>query len=420
MEPNKLKNILIPYGHWPPSNLAGVHRARLIGNFLTQLGYHPIVVTIKPEYYEEKLDHDMLKTVSPDIEVHHVDAKPVGKIRVIGDIGIRGFKPMKAKCLEIIQSRQIDFIWIPIPSFYSSLLGPELFKKTGVPYGIDYIDPWVRDISNIPGWRIKLSLMVAKYLEPKAVKHASLITGVSTPYYQAVLDRNFKNKAIVHAGMPYGFDPNDHKIELPQVKPPWEDDDDVKPWVYAGAFLPNSYLFMDCFFEAIKRMRTKGVWDEQIRLYFVGTGAYQHKSIAEYAQDHGIADIVKEDRSRYPFLHILQYLNRANTVMVIGSTEKHYTASKTYQSLLSEQPVFAMFHGESTATQVMEECKADRFTCRYMDGMEREKIIGETEKILQDRIEFDGSWKPDLKALDKYSALQSAKVLVEKINQIID
>jgi hypothetical protein len=59
-----MKNILIIYPHWPPSNLAGVHRARLIANFLPEFDWHPIILTVDPDYYEEKPDWDMLKTVN--------------------------------------------------------------------------------------------------------------------------------------------------------------------------------------------------------------------------------------------------------------------------------------------------------------------------------------------------------------------
>jgi hypothetical protein len=417
---SELKNILIPYPHWPPSNLAGVHRARLIGNYLTQLGYHPIVVTVKPEYYEEKPDLDLVKTVSKDIEVHKVDAKPIGSVRIIGDIGIRAFKSMKTKCLELLDTRKIDFIWIPIPSFYTSLLGPTLFKKSGVPYGIDYIDPWVRDTTNQPGLRVKLSILVAKFLEPIAVKHASLISGVSTPYYQPVLDRNFKNKAIEHVGMPYGFDQNDHAIVIDPVRAPWDEDKDVKPLIYAGAFLPNSHYFIHELFKAIKELKNEGKLDPQIRLYFIGSGQNHNTSIQEYAVQNGIGDIVFEDRSRYPYLHVLQLLSRAKGVMVIGSTEKHYTASKTYQSLLSKKPVFAMFHQESSASQVMHETEADSYLVEYNE----EHSVTSFHQDIKDRFSSfqknEISWTPKLSELEQYSSLESARKLVDKINIIVN
>ncbi len=148
---------------------------------------------------------------------------------------------------------------------------------------------------------------MAPTLEPYAVKKAALITGVSTPYYQPVIDRNFTTPPV-HVGMPYGFDPKDHEIELVDLELPWDDQPHCKPWLYAGAFLPNSHLFVQSFFESIAALKAERKWDDTIRLYFVGTGPYPAKRITAYAKDYGLEDIVFERRERFPFLHILNFL----------------------------------------------------------------------------------------------------------------
>ena len=287
-----MKNILIIYPHWPPSNLAGVHRARLIANFLPDFDWKPIILTVHPDYYEEKPDWDILKTVNKDIEVIHVPAKKVGKPRIIGDIGLRAFTQLKKKALEILKNREINFVWIPIPSFYTAVLGRVLYNKTKIPYGIDYIDPWVRDISNRKNLRAILSNLVARFLEPYAVKKATLISGVSTPYYQSVLDRNFKNKTIEHIGMPYGFDPNDHQIKLENINYPWDDYPGCIPFIYAGAFLPKSDLFTDLLFKAIAELKAEEQWNQKVKLFFIGTGNYSHKSVEEFSSHHLVEDVV--------------------------------------------------------------------------------------------------------------------------------
>lgn len=411
------KTMLIIYPHWAPSNLAGVHRARLIGNFLPLMGWKPVVVTVDEQYYEEPPDKDIYRTFRNHFEVHKCEARPVQKPRIIGDIGLRAFRRIFSKALTVIGQQKIDFIWIPIPSFYMALIGRLLHNKTNIPYGIDYIDPWVRDISNRKNFRAVLSLWLAKILEPYAVKKASLISGVSEAYYMPVIRRNFKNKPIKHVAMPYGFDPADHQIQIQGIKPPWFGLQNVRPWIYAGAFLPNSGLLLDKFFETISLFRKQQQWDSRIRLFFIGTGHYKHKSIAEYATDHHIADIVVEDRDRKPFLHVLNYLNNAEGVMIIGSTEPHYTASKTFQSLLSQQPVFAMIHAQSSASKIMHECLADNYLVKYnptidinnwADLHQKLKAFAETEK----------NWQPVLSKLHRFSAKESARKLVEKINEI--
>ena len=100
------------------------------------------------------------------------------------------------------------------PSFYAALLGRWLHASTGIYYGIDYIDPWVH---NFPGSnkifsRHWFSTKFAKFLEPIAVKNASLITGVAEGYYADVLARNPQLQKKVNGAMPYGGEVLDHTI----------------------------------------------------------------------------------------------------------------------------------------------------------------------------------------------------------------
>ena len=51
------KNILIISPHFPPSNLASVHRSRIFAKHLPAFGWSPIILTIHEKFYEEELDH---------------------------------------------------------------------------------------------------------------------------------------------------------------------------------------------------------------------------------------------------------------------------------------------------------------------------------------------------------------------------
>ena len=65
-----------------------------------------------------------------------------------------------------------DFIWIPIPSWYTSLLGRVAQRKFGIPFGIDYIDPWVYQLTEYEKTfsRQWWTRQVALRLEPKAIR----------------------------------------------------------------------------------------------------------------------------------------------------------------------------------------------------------------------------------------------------------
>ncbi|HEX5170351.1 MAG TPA: hypothetical protein VFW11_14335 [Cyclobacteriaceae bacterium] len=435
-----MKNILIIYPHWPPSNLAGVHRPRLMANYLHLYGWHPIVLTVHQNFYEETPDFSLGQTVADHVEVLKVNARDVRKPRLIGDIGLRGFSNLYRQALRILRMRKIDFIWIPIPSFYMALLGRLLHRKTKVPYGIDYIDPWVRDITGRKNWRNLFSNSLAEILEPIAIKKSVLITGVSEAYYMPALERNFKSSEIIsstalhrsgdlarqngrvvtHLAFPYGFDPHDHEIKLEKIELPWKGIPGCKPLVYAGAFLPNSRPFIDSFFKSIRALRDEHLWDENVHLFFLGTGNYVGKTIRDYAKDSGIETIVHETRDRFPFLHILNFLSRSFGVMVIGSTERHYTASKVYQAVLSKRPVLALLHEESSACRVLKEVKAGDYTVDWTPALGDQRFQEKIRHNLSRLISGNEPWSPDYTLLEeKYSSRALAKSLADGIDDVL-
>jgi len=413
-----MKNLLIIYPHWYPCNLAGVHRPRLLGNFLSEFGWNPIILTVKPEYFEEEPDSDFHLTFSSEFKEYRVNSLRTKRNLIpIGDIGLRAFLHLYKGAKKIIAEQKIDFIFIPIPSFYVALLGRMIYSKTKIPYGIDYIDPWVRDISTRKNLKSRLSIWIAKFLEPIAVKHASLISGVSQAYYQPVLERNFKNKQIHEVAMPYGFDPHDHQIKLPNLKPLLENSKHTKIIIYAGAFLPKSHYFIKSLFKAISNLTKTKQISSNFKLYFLGTGSYTGKNIEEYAAEYSISDIVFEYRNRLPFLQIINHLSNSFGVLVIGSTEKHYTASKIFQAILSGKPVFAMLHQESSAIQILAEAQANQFTIAYAEDITEAEFDKNTQNYFLQFLE-NTQWKPNFNALEPFSARNSAKKLAEKLNII--
>lgn len=379
-------------------------------------------MTVSPEFYEEAPDPDLCRTVADHVKIHETKAFGVGRVRLIGDIGLRGFFQLRTAALKLIKEERPDFVWIPIPSFYTAILGRLLHGKTGVPYGIDYIDPWVRPLhpSQNRFSRAGLSLLLAKLLEPIAVKKASLISGVSRPYYQPVLERNFRNRAVIDVAMPYGFDPNDHTLEPTDQSLLWDEQTDA--WIYAGAYLPKSALFFKHFFKAIQRLRQTDNWSPRVKFFFVGTGPYPGKGITEIAEEFGLRDIVVECRDRFPFLRIQRFLRNASRVLLIGSVDRHYTASKTFQCVLSQRPVLAILHHESTAATFLTDSSADQYLVPYKpeedEALFSQKVSEAIRSLLTEGC--DTRWNPDLKSLDSHSSRQSAKMLADGLTRAIE
>lgn len=354
-----MKKILIITPHFPPSNLAGVHRPRLFSNHLRSFGWEPVILTVHEKYYEEEPDWNLVKLLPADLRIEKVTAFTLTKPRLIGDIGMRAFFQLYRKAKQLIRNENIDFLFIPIPSFYCALLGRWLHSSTGIFYGIDYIDPWVHEFpgSNKLFSRHWFSTKLAKLLEPIAVKNASLITGVAEGYYQAVLERNpHLNNKIVYGAMPYGGEESDHLMvkELRIKSYLFKKEEGVFKFVYAGAMLPKAYTVLDAIFKSIAATEPA----TKTEFHFIGTGKTPNDSegfnIKPLAKQYGLWEsVVFEYPKRIPYLDVLVHLEQADGVFILGSTEAHYTPSKSYQGVISGKPVLAVLHKDSTAVEVL-------------------------------------------------------------------
>jgi len=377
-----LKKILIISPHFPPSNLASVHRPRLFANHLKTFGWEPVILTVHEDYYEETPDWNLVKLLPANLRIEKVRAFKNTRPRLIGDIGLRAFFQLYKRAKHLIRTEGFDVLYITIPSFYCALLGRWLHSSTGIPYGIDYIDPWVHEF---PGSekilsRHWFSTRLAKFLEPIAVKKASLITGVAEGYYKAVLERNphLKTQAVVGA-MPYGGEQQDHAmLQQLDLKPYlFEKQADRLLLVYAGAMLPKAYLPLEAIFKSIKAQKEVFV---NVEFHFIGTGktpddaaGYNIKALAE---QYGLWEsVVFEYPKRIPYLDVLVHLQQADGIFILGSTEPHYTPSKSYQGVLSGKPILAILHKESTAVDVLQRSGAGMVLAFNGDG-----DIGRIEK----------------------------------------
>ncbi|HMO33455.1 MAG TPA: hypothetical protein PKE07_10720 [Lacibacter sp.] len=416
-----MKKILIISPHYPPSNLAAVHRSRLFAQHLPAFGWEPVLLTVHEKYYEEHPDWNLHKLLPRDQQIVKVNAWPVTRPRLIGDIGLRAFFQLRKMALEIVRKQRIDFVYIPIPSFYVSLIGPYLHRKTGVKYGVDYIDPWVHVFPGSEKMfsRHWFSTQLAKWLEPMAVKNASLITGVAEGYYKGVQDRNpglLQN--CVFGAMPYGGEEADHAaVKQLGLKPYLFQSNGKLQLVYAGAMLPKAYEPLRQIFHAIAAGRDSF---DNVEFHFIGTGKTPNDpegyNIRPLAEEFGLwKSIVFEYPARVPYLDVLVHLEVAGAVFILGSTEPHYTPSKTYQGVLSGKPIIAVLHEASTAVQVLQQSGAG--VVLPFNGEEGVRVIAEQWLSTWQRfLQFKDRFTPDRvdhSSLQPYSAYAVTRKLAE-------
>jgi hypothetical protein len=140
-------------------------------------------------------------------------------------------------------------------------------------------------------------------------------------------------------------------------------DDGCFHLVYAGALLPKARGVMQRLLEAVACLRQRDHRSaRRLRLHFIGTGKSptdpEGHNVLPLARRLGVAEVVTEHPHRMAYLDVLKSLTNASGVLIVGSTEPHYTPSKVYQAVQSRRPVLALLHEASTAVTVLEQSRA--------------------------------------------------------------
>lgn len=398
----------------------------MFAKHLPNFGWNPIVLTVDEKFYEEKPDLDLIDLIPPDQRLERVGAYKLTKPRVIGDVGLRAFFQLKKRAIEIISEEKIDFVYIFIPSFYLSLLGPILHKRFGIKYGIDYIDPWVHFF---PGSEKKLSrhwwsTFFSKILEPIAIKHVSLITGVSERYYLPVFERNrLLNEKVTTVAIPYGWDKDDFRVNQVIGKDDliFSKNEKIK-LVYPGAFLPQSKKLLESFFKVISSNRELFMG---VEFYFIGTGkqvdSVMTSPIKGIAEEYGVyGEVIFEFSKRLSYLNTLNHIVKAEGLFILGSSEEHYTPSKLFNAFITRKPIFAILHHKSSGKEIIENTDwgiVTPFNNQQPLTVFEENIFEDFKRWLD--FNQAAQWKFDDKEANKYSISSLTSKLNDAISSVL-
>jgi len=158
----------------------------------------------------------------------------------------------------------------------------------------------------------------------------------------------------------------------------------------------------------------------RLRVHFVGTGSSPddpngHRVLPR-ARDAGVAGMVDEHPHRIGYVDTLNHLEQCNAVLVLGSTERHYTPSKVFQAILSKRPVFAMLHAESTAIGMIEAARAGRVLPLTAEAMPRPDAVAAGLGALVGDPPYDSS-AVDGAAFEFLSARASTRALADALDQ---
>jgi hypothetical protein len=354
-----MKRALIVSPYFLPCNLAGVHRPRLLAQGLAEFGWEPVVLTVHPQYYGELAEPGLSRLIPDSLRIERVDAvRPALSSELgIGDLSLRAFRPMRRRMRQLLSRKEVDLVFVSVLPGYAGLLGSWAKQKFGVSFVLDYQDPWVSDWgAGQPGFsKAGVAHWLATVIEPRFAPWADAVTAVSNATLDSLRKRGLLSPETPTAELPIGSDPHDHDVAREVGKSRLE----KKPGTFHIAFLgtvPEKTLpVVRAVFEALRTSDLK----TRVELFFGGTSGRvdgdDSMGLGALALQCGLDTCVRIEPRRFGYLDALRTMQEADALLMLGSTEKHYTASKLFPYWLAGRPIFGLAQTESTVWQIARE-----------------------------------------------------------------
>lgn len=360
-----MRRVLIISPHFPPVNAPDMQRIRQALPHLRNLGWEPIVLAVRPDRIEGAVLEPILeKTYPSDIQIHRVGGIPPHLTRKfkIGSLWWRCGRSLRKAGTQLLRMQKVDLIFFSTTLFNSFTLGPIWKRRFGVPYVLDYQDPWINDHYRRTGQqppggplRFGLSQLLARMHEPEVIRSAAGVVSVS-PTYLSDLERrypDFRNGA--GAVIPFASSQADFAIakDHPPIKSIIPFGDGRKHLVYTGRGGADMARTVRILFSAYRRyLESNGhPCVQSLHFHFIGTdyapAGLAKPTILPVAKEEGVAQHVSEHCLRIPYFEALHYLSRADTIMILGSDDPGYNASKLHTCLLAGRPVLCIGHESS-------------------------------------------------------------------------
>jgi glycosyltransferase involved in cell wall biosynthesis len=364
-----MRRLLIISPHFPPDTSAGTHRARLIAAHLLECGWEPTVLTVDPSGYETRLDEGLLSLVPRDLQVvRSVAWSPERARRLgIGDLGLRSMNSLSRDAAGLLASGSFDAVYVTTYPVYPALIGPRLKRRFGLPFVLDLQDPWVGSWGKTvgsgnggrPDLKSRCSRAAAWALESWVAPRADAITAVSRGTFDELASRHPRVRKTPFLELPIGADAADLSAAARSGVNRWfRPDGHLVHICSVGTILPRGGGVLDAVFKAVARIRAEHpALFARLRLHFVGTSNQTNSDarprVVPVAERHGVVEAVDEAPARADYLDALTIQRDADALLLLGSDEPHYTASKVYPALIVERPIIAVYHRASTVVDVL-------------------------------------------------------------------
>jgi hypothetical protein len=404
------RRVLVVSPHFPPVNAPDHQRIRIALPYLKAIGWDVTVLTVNPQEVPHAQDAWLQKSLPADLQIVTTEALPVGLTRKfgLGNLGLRCWWAFAQAGNHLLQAKAFDLVFFSTTIFPVMTLGAYWHRRFDVPYVIDFQDPWRVDpqqqrsrAQQRPGgrWKYAMDKLLARWLEPIALSQVSHVLSVSPTYPDILQQRYPWLHPEQFTVLPFGA-PEQDFARLPQLGVRqfiFDPADGKRHWVYVGRGGSDMKTALNLLFSGIQshRLHFPQAWDA-LQIHFVGTSyaGTDETPIVELAKRYQLADLVTEHPHRVPYFEAQQILIDSDAIVLIGSDDPSYSASKIYPTILAHKPVLAIFHHQSLVVDILQQCQVGSVVTFGGPESQPEDRVEALTGMLTDCLQFPPGYQP--------------------------
>jgi glycosyltransferase involved in cell wall biosynthesis len=429
------KRFLFVTYYYPPAGGPAVQRIIRIIQYLAQMGWQSVVLTVKNGEYTS-LDPQLGKKIPPATQVIRTDIfepyqfyrrflgkkeneniplavlsshQKVGwKERFANTVRANLFIPdarigwhnygVKAGIQTVQQNPNIRLILSSGPPHTVHLIANAIAKKTGLSHVADFRDPWMKIDYYHKIYRSQLTLTIDKYLERKILTSADAISVVS-PGCLDLLINHHKNIDQKKFHIIYnGFDPEVYPSKLPL--PP----DDKFIITYVGN-LPLS-RYTPKLYQAIAGLKQENkISPGRFQLHFYGN--------IDISARIGLSQLQLDDflyfHNFIPHQEAILNICRSHLLLLIINntyTQKAIVTGKLFEYLGSRRPILCIGPNDGDAAKILQETHSGMvLDYEDLDGM-KNFLYNQYQSWEKGKWQAAGN-----KSIEKYNRAEQLKKL---------
>lgn len=388
-----IMRLLIISPSFLPNNTPDLHRTRISIPWFQKAGHEVTVISVDPQYVEAPVDGVFSQLPDPCrvIRIKAFNSKVTRKFG-LGNLGYRCLFQLNYAVNQLLKKEKFDLIYFSTTVFPVMILGRRWKTKFNIPFVLDMQDPWRNDFyltqpkQNRPP-KFRIAHFLDSVLERYTIPHCNGIIAVSDAYPKT-LNQRYKTN-IPSSTIPFSATKSDFDLaEKMDVKNSvFKKQENTVHLIYTGAITPGMPLPLRLMLKAIKNIQDE-FKNIQIKTLFIGTsyaeaGHGKYKAIP-IAEELGMKHMVTEYPERFGYFETIRLMQDADVLLLPGSMEAGYTASKIYPYILSQKPILALTHVLSSVSFILNGCNTGPIITfsTELDLAKRQKEVEEALVLL--------------------------------------